>query len=78
MFDWFSSERGIAISLEPFHTFALKGQIGYLWKISYVDYELGLLVSRTEEDEYQPGDGYGGSFKLTADEAIKFAMEIKQ
>ena len=74
--DWFSSERGIVISLEPFHTFSLGGQIGYLWKISYVDYELGLLVSRTEEDEYQPGDGYGGSFKLTADEAIKFAMTL--
>ena len=76
VFDWFSSERGIVITLEPFHTFALKGQIGYTWKISYVVYELGLLVSRTEEDEYQPGDGYGGSFKLTADEAIKFAMTL--
>ena len=52
------------------------GQIGYIWKIRYVDHELGFLVSRTEEDEYQPGDGYGGSFKLTADEAIKFAMTL--
>ena len=54
----------------------MKGQIGYTWKISYVVYELGLLVSRTEEDEYQPGDGYGGSFKLTANDAIKFAMTL--
>ena len=78
VFDWFSSERGIIISLEPFHTFSLGGQIGYIWKISYVDHKLGLLASRAEEDEYKPGDGYGGSFKLTADEAIKFAMKIKQ
>ena len=76
VFDWFSSERGIVISLEPFHTFALKGQIGYTWKINYVDPEFGLLVLRTEEDEYQPGDGYGGSFKLTANDAIKFAMTL--
>ena len=76
VFDWFSSERCIIISLEPFHTFSLGGQIGYIWKISYVDHKLGLLVSRTEEDEYQPGNGYGGSFKLTADEAIKLAMTL--
>lgn len=78
VFDWFSSERGIVITLEPFHTFSLRGRIGYTWKINYVDHELGLLVSRTEEDEYQSGDGYGGSFRLTADDAIKFAMKIKQ
>ena len=54
----------------------MKGQIGYTWKTSYVDPEFGLLVSRTEEDEYQPGDGYGGSFKLTANDAIKFAMTL--
>lgn len=75
VFDWFSSERGIVISLEPFHTFSLKVRIGYTWKINYVDSEIG-LVARTEEDEYQSGDGYGGSFKLTADDAIKFAMTL--
>lgn len=75
VFDWFSSERGIVISLEPFHTFSLKGRIGYTWKINYVDSEIG-LVARTEEDEYQSGDGYGGSFRLTADDAIKFAMTL--
>lgn len=77
VFDWFSMVKGIVITLEPFHTFALKGQIGYTWKINYVDPELGLILS-TEEDEYKIGAGYGGSFKLTADEAIKFAMKIKR
>ena len=77
VFDWFSSERGIVITLEPFHTFSLRGRIGYTWKINYVDPEIGLVLN-TEEDEYQSGDGYGGSFRLTADDAIKFAMKIKQ
>ena len=75
MFDWFSSERGIVITLEPFHTFSLRGRIGYTWKINYVDPEIGLVLN-TEEDEYQSGDGYGGSFRLTADDAIKFAMTL--
>ena len=75
VFDWFSSQRNIVITIEPFHTFALKGQIGYTWKINYVDPELGLVL-RTEEDEYQSGDGFGGSFKLTANAAIESAMKI--
>lgn len=75
VFEWFSIEKGIIITLEPFFTFALKGQIGYTWKINYVDPELGLVL-RTEEDEYQSGDGFGGSFKLTANAAIESAMKI--
>ena len=75
VFDWFSSERGIVITLEPFHTFSLRVRIGYTWKINYVDPEIGLVLN-TEEDEYQSGDGYGGSFRLTADDAIKFAMTL--
>lgn len=75
VFDWFSTVKGIVITLEPFHTFALKGQIGYTWKINYVDSEL-CLVLRTEEDEYQSGDGFGGSFKLSANAAIESAMKI--
>lgn len=75
VFDWFSSGKGIIITLEPFHTFSLKGQIGYTWKINYVDSELGLVL-RSEDDEYKPGDGYGGSFKLTANAAIESAMTI--
>lgn len=77
VFDWFSRVKSIVITLEPFHTFALKGQIGYTWKINYVDTKLGLIL-RTEEDEYQSGDGYGGSFKLIANAAIESAMRIKQ
>ncbi len=77
VFDWFSIVKGIVITLEPFHTFALKGHIGYTWKINYEDPELGLVL-RSEEDEYKPGDGYGGSFKLTANAAIEFAMRIKR
>ena len=75
-FDWFS-ERGIVITLEPFHTFSLKGQIGYTWKINYVAPELGLVL-RSEDDEYKPGDGFGGSFKFTANAAIESAMTIKR
>lgn len=74
VFDWFS-QKGIVITLEPFHTFSLKGHIGYTWKINYEDPELGLVL-RTEDDEYKPGDGYGGSFKLTANAAIESAMKI--
>ena len=77
VFDWFSSERGIVITLEPFHTFSLRGRIGYTWKINYVDPEIGLVLN-TEEDEYQSGDGYGGSFRLTADDAIKYAMTLSE
>ena len=77
VFDWFSTQRGIIITLEPFRTFSLKGHIGYTWKINYEDPELGLVL-RAEDDEYKPGDGYGGSFKLTANAAIESAMKIKK
>lgn len=75
VFDWFSTQRGIIITLEPFFTFSLKGHIGYTWKINYIDPECGLIL-RTEDDEYKPGDGFGGSFKLTANAAIESAMKI--
>lgn len=74
VFDWFS-QKGIVITLEPFHTFSLKGHIGYTWKINYEDPELGWVL-RSEDDEYKPEDGYGGSFKLTATAAIESAMKI--
>ena len=74
VFDWFS-QKGIVITLEPFHTFALKGHIGYTWKINYEDPELGWVL-RSEDDEYKTEDGYGGSFKLTANAAIESAMKI--
>ena len=76
VFDWFASEKHIVITLEPFHTFALRERIGYTWKIVYPDYELGGLVVRTEENEWNSNKGFGGSFKLTANDAIENAMTI--
>ena len=74
VFDWFSQKK-IIIILEPFFTYSLRDNIAYNWKIYYMDPELGLVL-RTEDDEYKPGDGYGGSFKLTATAAIESAMKI--
>jgi hypothetical protein len=74
VFDWFSRVKGIVISLEPFHTFALKGQIGYTWKLSYLGENPYKLENQIELGAN--GGAYGGSFKLTADEAIKFAMTL--
>lgn len=74
VFDWFSRVKGIVISLEPFHTFALKGQIGYTWKLSYLGDNPYKLENQIELGAN--GGAYGGSFKLTADEAIKFAMTL--
>lgn len=76
VFDWFASEKHIVITLEPFHTFALKERIGYTWKIVYPDYELGGLVLRSEDDEWDSSKGFGGSFKLSANAAIENAMTI--
>ena len=75
VFDWFWNDRHMVITLDPFHTYALKGQIGYTWKISYSDVKLGFVV-KTEQDAYLPGMPYGGSFKLTANAAIEYAMTI--
>ena len=75
VFDWFATDRHIVITLEPFHTFSLKDHIGYTWKVTYPDVKLGLVI-RTEGDEYLPGMPYGGSFKLTANDAIKYAMTV--
>ena len=77
VFDWFTYNKKIIIILEPFFTYSLRDHIAYNWKIYYMDPELGLVL-RTEEDEYQSGNGYGGSFKLTANAAIESAMRIKQ
>ncbi len=75
VFDWFTYNKKIIIIIEPFFTYSLRDNIAYNWKIYYMDPELGLVL-RTEEDEYKPGDGYGGSFKLTATAAIESAMKI--
>ena len=75
VFDWFTYNKKIIIILEPFFTYSLRDNIAYNWKIYYMDPELGLVL-RTEDDEYKPYDGYGGSFKLTANAAIESAMRI--
>lgn len=77
VFDWLASEKQIVITLEPFHTFALKERIGYTWKIVFPNYELGHMVIKPEEDEWDSSKGLGGSFKLTANAAIEVAITIQ-
>ena len=74
--DWFSSE-GIYITFEAFFTFALADNFGYLWKISYIDSSNNDLELKTisEEDAWDSKKGYGGSFELAANDAIKYAMD---
>lgn len=74
VFEWFSIEKGIIITLEPFFTFALKGNTAYTWKVSYPSDE-GKLTSITEEDTYTYGS-FGGSFCLTANTAIELAITL--
>lgn len=73
--DWFSS-KGIYITFEAFFTFALRGNVAYLWKISYIDSSNNDLKLKTisEEDAWNNKKGYGGSFKLEANDAIRYAM----
>ena len=73
--DWFSSN-GIYITFEAFFTFALVDNIGYLWKISYIDSSNNDLKLKTisEEDAWDSKKGYGGSFELDANDAIRYAI----
>ena len=73
--DWFSS-KGIYISFDAFFTFALRGNVAYLWKISYTDSSNNDLKLKTisEEDAWDSKKGYGGSFELDANDAIRYAM----
>ena len=75
--DWFSS-KGIYITFEAFFTFALRGNVAYLWKISYTDSSNNDLKLKTisEEDAWDSKKGYGGSFELDANDAIKYAMNM--
>ena len=75
--DWFSS-KGIYISFDAFFTFALRGNVAYLWKISYTDSSNNDLKLKTisEEDAWDSKKGYGGSFELDAQSAIRYAMEL--
>ena len=73
--DWFSS-KGIYISFDAFFTFALADNIGYLWKISFIDRSNGDVKWKviSEEDAWDSKKGYGGSFELDANDAIKYAI----
>lgn len=73
-FEWFCSERGIVITLEPFFTYTLKGNIAYTWKISYPNFQTSKMDEVREEDMHN--SLYGGSFRLAADDAIKFALTL--
>ena len=70
--DWFMS-KGIVITLEPFFTFALKDNVGYNWKISYIVKECKMKTI-SELDMITSNDGYGGSFQKTMEEVIEFAL----
>ena len=73
--DWFSS-KGIYITFDTFFTFALLGKAAYLWKISFIDMSNGDVKLKTisEEDAWDGKEGYGGSFEVDAQSAIKYAM----
>ena len=75
--DWFSS-KGIYISFEAFFTFALADNFGYLWKIFFIDRSKGDVKWKviSEEDAWDSKKGYGGSFELDANDAIKYAMNM--
>lgn len=75
--DWFSS-KAIYITFEAFFTFSLRGNVAYLWKISYIDSSNNDLKLKTisEEDAWNGKEGYGGSFELDANDAIKYAINM--
>ena len=76
--DWFSS-KGIHITFDAFFTFALADNVGYLWKVSYIDKSNGdmRLVTISEVDICNGGEGCGCSFELDAQSAIRYAMNLK-
>lgn len=76
VFDWFIYMKSVIITLNPFITFTLKGNIGYTWKISYIDINDVKMKSLTEQDVWDSNKGYGGSFHLVANDAIEHAMKI--
>ena len=77
VFDWLL-EKGIHITFDAFFTFALSDNVGYLWKVSYIDMSNGnmRLVTISEEDAWDGKEGYGGSFELDANDAIRHAIEL--
>lgn len=80
VFDWFANEKGVIIQMKPFFTFALRSHIAYTWIVSSLDHKnLGRPVIRNvgEGDVYDGKEGFGGSFKPTANAAIEYAMTVK-
>ena len=75
--DWFSS-KGIHITFNAFFTFALSENVAYLWKISFIDRSNGDVKWKiiSEEDAWDSKKGYGGSFELDANDAIRYAMNM--
>lgn len=75
--DWFSS-KGIYISFDAYFTFALLDNVAYCWKISFIDRSNGDVKWKiiSEEDAWDSKEGYGGSFELDANDAIKYAMNM--
>ena len=73
--DWFSS-KGIYISFDAYFTFALLDNVAYCWKISFIDRSNGDVKWKiiSEEDAWDSKKGYGGSFELDANDAIKYAI----
>ena len=67
------------ITFDNFFTFALVDNVGFLWKISFIDESNGYKELKTisEEDALDGKEGYGGSFELDAQSAIRYAMELK-
>ena len=76
--DWFSS-KGIHITFDAFFSFALADNVGYLWKISFIDESNDdkKLKNIFEVDVWNGKEGYGGSFELDAQSAIRYAMNLK-
>lgn len=75
--DWFSS-KGIYVSFDAYFTFALADNFGYLWKISFIDRSNGDVKWKiiSEEDAWDSKKGYGGSFELDANDAIRYATNM--
>lgn len=76
--DWFSGW-GIYITFDVFFTFALADNVGYLWRVSFIDRSNDDMMLNTisEEDALDGKEGCGGSFELDAQSAIRFAMKLK-
>ena len=77
--DWFSGW-GIYLTFDVFFTFALADNVGYLWRVSFIDRSNDdiRLEEICEEEICNDREGCGGSFELDAQSAIKYAMKLKK